>query len=105
MSLSELSHDDLVALHDEQTKADDALVSRGLKLDMTRGKPSPAQLDLSNALLGLPGEGDYKDASGADCRNYGGLTGLTEIREIFAPLLNVPLDQLVAGEIASLSIM
>ena len=44
-------------------------------------------------------------ADGTDCRNYGGLTGLLELREIFAPLLNVPVDQLVAGDNASLSIM
>jgi DNA-binding transcriptional MocR family regulator len=105
IALSELDHDDLVALHEEQTKAYDTLVGKGLKLDMTRGKPSPAQLDLSNELLTLPGAGNFKDAAGVDCRNYGGTTGLREIREIFAPLLNVPVDQLVAGDNASLSIM
>ena len=59
MRLSELSRDELTALHAEQTAAYDALVAQGLKLDLTRGKPSPAQLDLSNGLLTLPGEGDY----------------------------------------------
>lgn len=105
MRLSELSHDELVALHAEQTAAYDALVAQGLKLDLTRGKPSSAQLDLSNALLELPGAGRYTDAAGVDCRNYGGTQGLTEIREIFAPLLNIPPAQLVAGDNASLSIM
>ena len=42
---------------------------------MTRGKPSAAQLDLSNELLSLPGEGNYPDAAGVDCRNYGGTQG------------------------------
>ena len=92
-------------MHAELAAAYDDLVARGLKLDLTRGKPSPAQLDLSNELLSLPGEGDYTDAAGADCRNYGNTQGLPEIREIFAPLLNVPVDQLVAGDNASLSIM
>ncbi|GAA1432803.1 aminotransferase class I/II-fold pyridoxal phosphate-dependent enzyme [Microlunatus lacustris] len=105
MSLSELSRDELVALHAEQSAAYDALVAQGLKLDLTRGKPSSAQLDLSNALLSLPGEDDHTDASGVDVRNYGGLQGLTELREIFAPLLNVPVAQLVAGDNASLSVM
>src|SRR5215207_4909060 len=103
--LSELSRDQLVSLHGELTSAYDQLVGRGLKLDLTRGKPAPAQLDLSNALLELPGDGDYSDASGTDCRNYGGTSGLAEIREIFAPLLNVPVEQLVAGDNASLAIM
>lgn len=105
MSLSALSRDQLVALHAEQTAAYEALVAQGLKLDLTRGKPSSAQLDLSNALLGLPGEGDHTDATGTDVRNYGGLQGLRELREIFAPLLNVPVDQLVAGDNASLAVM
>jgi DNA-binding transcriptional MocR family regulator len=105
MSLSELSRDELVALHAEQTAAYDALVARGLSLDLTRGKPSAEQLDLSNALLSLPGEGDFHDTAGVDVRNYGGLQGLLELREIFAPLLNVPVAQLVAGDNASLAIM
>ena len=105
MPLADLSRDELTALHAAQTEAYDALVAKGLKLDMTRGKPSSAQLDLSNELLTLPGEGNFTDAAGIDCRNYGGTTGLLEIREIFAPLLNVPVAQLVAGDNASLSIM
>ena len=105
MRLADLSHDELLALHAEQTSAYEALVGQGLKLDLTRGKPSAAQLDLSNELLTLPGQGRYVDASGVDCRNYGGTQGLTEVREIFAPLLGIPVAQLVAGDNASLSIM
>ena len=105
MPLADLSPDQLTAFHATQTAAYDALCARGLKLDLTRGKPAPAQLDLSNALLGLPGEGDHKDASGTDVRNYGGTQGLVELREIFAELLHVPVDQLVAGDNSSLSMM
>jgi len=105
MRLADLSHDELLALHAEQTSAYEALVGKGLKLDLTRGKPSAAQLDLSNELLTLPGDGRYVDASGVDCRNYGGTQGLLELREIFAPLLGIPVAQLVAGDNASLSIM
>jgi DNA-binding transcriptional MocR family regulator len=105
MTLSDLTHDELAALHEEQAKAYNALLAKGLKLDLTRGKPSPPQLDLSNELLTLPGEGIYMDSTGTDCRNYGGLLGLPAIRTIVAPLLNVPVDQLVAGDNSSLSIM
>ncbi len=105
MSLSELSREDLTELHAQQTAAYEELVGRGLKLDLTRGKPSAAQLDLSNELLTLPGAGVYADQAGVDCRNYGGTQGLLELREIFAPLLGVPVDQLVGGDNASLSIM
>ena len=83
MPLSALSHEELTAVHAEQVLAYEALVGRGLKLDMTRGKPSGAQLDLSNELLPLPGEGNFRAADGVDCRNYGGLYGLPELREIF----------------------
>ncbi len=105
MSLSDLSPDELADLHAEQTRAYEELVGRGLKLDLTRGKPAAAQLDLSIELLGLPGTEDFRDRDGVDCRNYGGGQGLAEIREIFAELLNVPVDQLCAGDNASLGIM
>ena len=105
MSLSDLSPDELAALHAEQTRDYDALVGKGLKLDLTRGKPSAEQLDLSSDLLSLPGAGTYRDASGTDCRNYGGGQGLLEIRSIFAELLGVPVEQLVAGDNSSLGIM
>jgi len=78
---------------------------RGLKLDLTRGKPSAEQLDFSNELLTLPGAGEYRAADGTDCRNYGGLHGLTELREIFSPLLQVPVEQLIASDNSSLSLM
>ncbi|WP_300013480.1 aminotransferase class I/II-fold pyridoxal phosphate-dependent enzyme [Pseudonocardia sp.] len=82
----------------------DALVAQGMKLDLTRGKPSAAQLDLSAAMLGLPGD-RYKAADGTDTRNYQGLQGLTELREIFAPALQVPVEQLIAFGNSSLELM
>ncbi|HTF41418.1 MAG TPA: aminotransferase class I/II-fold pyridoxal phosphate-dependent enzyme, partial [Propionibacteriaceae bacterium] len=105
MPLSDLSHTELMALHEEQASAYNALLAKSLKLDLTRGKPSAEQLDLSNELLTLPGDDVYQDSTGTDCRNYGGTQGLPAIRTIFAPLLNVPVDQLVAGDNSSLSIM
>jgi DNA-binding transcriptional MocR family regulator len=81
------------------------LKSSGLSLDLTRGKPSPAQLDLSNALLSLPGPDDYRDTSGTDLRNYGGADGLPELRAIFGELLGIPVAQLLAYGNASLAIM
>ena len=105
MSLSDLSPDQLAALHATTTTAYAELVAQDLRFDLTRGKPAPAQLDLSNGLLTLPGEGQYRAADGTDCRNYGGGQGLIELREIFAELLNVPVAQLVAGDNASLGIM
>ena len=104
MSFDDLSRDQIQTLLDEQTEAYRALQNRGLTLDLTRGKPSPEQLDLSNELLGLPGA-DFKDSAGTDTRNYGGLNGLPQLREIFAPIMQVPVDQVVAGDNASLAMM
>lgn len=87
----------------EQQAAYDALQDRGLKLDLTRGKPSAAQLDLSDALLSLPR--GTTDAAGVDTRNYGGLEGIGELRAIFADLLGVETTQLVAGGNSSLVMM
>ncbi len=87
----------------QQAYAD--LQSLGLKLDLTRGKPSAEQLDLSDALLALPGAGTVTDADGTDVRNYGGLDGLPQLRRIFAELLDVPVAQLLAGGNASLTLM
>ncbi|KAA2256108.1 aminotransferase class I/II-fold pyridoxal phosphate-dependent enzyme [Solihabitans fulvus] len=80
------------------------LVGRGLKLDLTRGKPSSAQLDLSNDLLALPGAG-HAVVDGTDTRNYGGLLGLTGLRELFSAALQVPTAQLLAADNASLAVM
>ena len=104
MSLDTLSPDEIRDLHAEQQAAYERLKAAGLALDITRGKPSAAQLDLSNGLLDLPGQ-DYRDASGTDTRNYGGIVGNAELRAIFAELLHVPVEQVVAGDNASLAIM
>ena len=78
---------------------------QGLDLDLTRGKPSSAQLDLSAPLLEGFGDDGVRSREGLDCRNYGGVEGLQEVREIYAPLLGVEAEELVVGDNASLSLM
>ncbi|GAA3689024.1 aminotransferase class I/II-fold pyridoxal phosphate-dependent enzyme [Terrabacter ginsenosidimutans] len=102
-ALASLSDDDLAGFLAEQREAYAALKGRGLKLDLTRGKPSAAQLDLSDDLLHLPTT--TKDRAGVDVRNYGGLEGLAELRELFAELLWVEPSQVVAGGNSSLTMM
>jgi DNA-binding transcriptional MocR family regulator len=93
------------ALDVEAARADyDALVAQRLELDLTRGKPSSEQLDLSADLLRLPGE-EFRAADGTDTRNYQGLQGLAELRALFAPFLQVPVEQLVAFGNGSLELM
>ncbi|MFN3003341.1 aminotransferase class I/II-fold pyridoxal phosphate-dependent enzyme [Mycolicibacterium wolinskyi] len=104
MSFQSLGRDDLLAQHELQQRNYAELQAKKLSLDLTRGKPAPAQLDLSNALLGLPGE-DFRDRDGTDTRNYGGLHGLPELREIFGELLGIPVQNLIAGNNSSLEMM
>ena len=91
MSFLSLGRDELQAQHDLQQRNYAELQARNLTLDLTRGKPSAEQLDLSNAMLGLPGDtpGSYLDGNGTDTRNYGGLHGLPELRAIFGELLGI----------------
>lgn len=100
-----MSHDELVSEHNHQSDNYAQLKTEKLTLDLTRGKPSPEQLDLSNALLSLPGDGDYRDSTGTDLRNYGGQQGLPELRAIFGELLHIPVDNLIAGNNSSLEVM
>jgi DNA-binding transcriptional MocR family regulator len=81
------------------------LQAEGMKLDLTRGKPSSEQLDLATPMLSLPGAEDFRAADGTDTRNYGGLHGLPELRAIFAPFLQVPVEQLIAFGNSSLELM
>ncbi|WP_333812548.1 aminotransferase class I/II-fold pyridoxal phosphate-dependent enzyme [Timonella senegalensis] len=100
-----LSAQELEAAFAEITASYADLKAKGLSFDLTRGKPAPEQLDLSSGLLALPGEGNFKDGSGTDVRNYGGLTGLPELRAIFAELLNTDVANLIASGNSSLEIM
>ncbi|GAA2785504.1 aminotransferase class I/II-fold pyridoxal phosphate-dependent enzyme [Saccharopolyspora taberi] len=101
---TELSQDTLAGELERARQDYAALAARGLSLDLTRGKPAPEQLDLSDDLLGLPR--DLRSAAdGTDVRNYGNLKGLPELREIFAEVLQVPAEQLLALGNSSLELM
>jgi len=82
-----------------------AVKQRGLKLDMTRGKPSSEQLDLANELTTALAASDYKAADGTDARNYGGLDGLPEMKAIFAELLETTPANVIVGGASSLTMM
>lgn len=105
MSLSTMSREELEALSQEINARYEEFKGKNLALDLTRGKPSAQQLDLSNGLLTLPGEGSTKDEDGTDIRNYGNLAGLKSIRAIWAELLGVPVEEIISENNASLEIM
>ena len=103
VALTSLSPADLASFAEQKRSAYEQLKGQGLKLDLTRGKPSSEQLDLSSALLQLPTA--TKDRAGVDLRNYGGLAGLDELRELFAELLWVEPEQVLCGGNSSLTMM
>jgi DNA-binding transcriptional MocR family regulator len=105
VTFAELPQQELSELAASLRTVHDELRGRGLKLDLTRGKPSAEQLDLSAPLLDLPGSADYRAADGTDTRNYGGLRGLPELRAIFAPLLGLSPENMIAGGNGSLELM
>ena len=80
------------------------ILSQGLSLDLTRGKPSTAQLDLSDELDGILQE-DYRTADGTDCRNYGGGLGIPEARQLAADYLGCSANQTLVGGNSSLQLM
>ena len=90
----------------EKSLADDYLFHQALSLniDLTRGKPSSEQLALSDKLDGILA-GDYMAVDGTDTRNYGGLEGLMEARQLGADMLGVPAKNVLAQGNSSLTLM
>ncbi len=83
----------------------DALKAKNLALDMTRGKPGSEQLDLASGMLSILRAGDLRAADGTDCRNYGGLSGIAEAKQLFAQMLEVAEDEMFIGGNSSLNLM
>lgn len=76
--------------------------AKGLKLDMSRGKPCTEQLELSNGLLS---QNQYIGENGEDSRNYGLLAGMPQARRFFAELLGVEENEVIVGGNSSLTLM
>lgn len=102
----ELSREELLSLKTDLEKEYEEAKRKGLKLDMSRGKPSIAQLDLARGFFDvLTSESDMKDESGVDVRNYGGLDGIPEAKRLMADLMGVSADHVIVCGNASLFIM
>lgn len=102
----DLSKEELLTLKEELEAAYADAKGKGLKLDMSRGKPAAAQLNMGMALLDtLNSESDMKTVDGVDVRNYGGLDGITEAKQLMADLMSVKPENVVVCGNASLTIM
>ena len=88
-----------------EAKFEDAR-GKGLKLDMSRGKPSTEQLKISRGILdAIDSTSDLNCASGQDCCNYGLMDGIPEAKQLFADLLEVSPENVIVYGNSSLNIM
>lgn len=104
MELKTFDKAQLAAFYEECKAQYAAYQAQDLKLDMSRGKPSPKQLDISGGLLDCISEADLNGQAG-DYRNYGLLDGIPEAKALFAPMLGVETDELFIFGNASLQAM
>ena len=103
---NELSNDELLALQAELEKKFDDIKAKNLKLDMSRGKPAAAQLNLSNGMMDvLTSESDLVGEEGVDCRNYGVLDGISEAKQLLADMSEVTKDKVIIYGNSSLNVM
>lgn len=103
-SLKSMTHEELLAFHKKTLTEYDACKAKNLKLDMSRGKPGKAQLDISNGILAYPEAGNYT-MDGIDVRNYGTMDGLPSCKAMFAEILGVKTEEVFAAGNASLNLM
>ena len=106
MAYADMSREELQREHDAAAAKFEELKSLGLKLNMARGKPGKAQLDMvSEGLFSVMNKPEDYISDGVDCRNYGELAGLPAARRLFAEILGCRAEQVIAGGNASLQLM
>ena len=102
----DLSREELLEIKKKLEKEFDKVKSQGLHLDMSRGKPSKAQLDLSMGMMDvLTSDSDLVCSEGVDCRNYGVIDGIKEAKQLFADMMEVPKDNIIIFGNSSLNVM
>lgn len=102
MELKDMKTSDLQAMQAELTEQYEGYKQMGLALNMSRGKPSKAQLDLSMDMLDIK---EVTAADGTDARNYGVLDGLPEAKQFMADFMSVPVESVIVFGNSSLNIM
>jgi len=102
---AQMNKAELSALKNELEESFSGHKAKGKKLNMTRGVPSDEQLALCNEMLTCLSIDDYKSINGTDCRNYGGLDGIQELKKMFADLLDLSPDEVIVGGNSSLALM
>ena len=106
MQYNDMSKEELLALKESLNKEYAEAKAKGLALDMSRGKPSAKQLDVSLGLLDtINSSSDLKSLDGTDCRNYGVLDGIPEAKKLMADMMGTTPDHVIVYGNASLNIM
>ena len=106
MQYNDMSKEDLLSLKESLNKEYAEAKAKGLALDMSRGKPSAKQLDVSLGLLDtINSSSDLKALDGTDCRNYGVLDGIPEAKKLMADMMGTTPDHVIVYGNASLNIM
>ena len=102
----EMSKEELLVLREDLNREYEATKAKGLKLDMSRGKPAASQLDMQKDFLDvITSESNLYTEAGLDCRNYGLLDGIPEAKKLMADMLGVSAEQVIVCGNASLNIM
>ena len=102
----DMTKEELTGVKEELERQFQEVKAKGLKLDMSRGKPSAEQLDLSMGMMDvLTSKSDLKCTEGVDCRNYGVLDGIGEAKQLLADMMEVPKDNIVIYGNSSLNVM
>ena len=106
MNYSQMNKAELEAQKAALEKEYEAIKSQGLSLDLSRGKPGKAQLDLMTDMLScISTAEDCFSENGTDCRNYGILDGIPEAKKLFSDLLGIPEKNIIVGGNSSLNLM
>lgn len=102
----QMTKEELLSLKEELEKSYKEAKEKGLKLDMSRGKPETAQLELGMDILDTVNRtSDLKAEDGTDCRNYGVLDGIPEAKKLMAEMMGTTPDHVIIYGNASLTIM
>ena len=102
----EMSREELLQLKAELEERYHEVQVQNLHLDMSRGKPSAEQLDISMGMMDvLNSSVDLKDSEGVDCRNYGVLDGVKQAKELLGQMSEVSPDKIIIYGNSSLNVM
>ena len=106
MNYLELSREELLIEKEKSLGELKKQSEKNLKLDLSRGKPSKEQLDLSLDMLEvITSSSIFNSESGVDCRNYGGLDGIPEAKQLMANIMNTRPENVIIGGNSSLTLM